>query len=96
MNNLSARSLTAAYTIALCVIASMTFASHWTLNGVLRAHEGAASVVNVSGRQRMLSQRISSLAAQYALGDVTARTDLAAAIDQFEAAHQRLRSGDDA
>ncbi|MCC8967292.1 diguanylate cyclase [Bradyrhizobium sp. Pear76] len=96
MNNLSARSLTAAYILALCVVAVMSFASHWTLNGVLRAHEGAASVVNVSGRQRMFSQRISSLAAQYALGDLNVRADLVTAIDQFEAAHQRLRSGDDA
>jgi diguanylate cyclase (GGDEF)-like protein len=96
MKSLSGRSLTIAYALALCIVAGMSFASHWTLNSVLRAHEGAASVINVSGRQRMLSQRISSLAAQYALGDPGARTDLVTAIDQFEVAHQKLRDGDDA
>ena len=96
MNNFSSRSLTIAYTLALCVVAGMSFASHWTLNRVLKEHEGAASVINVSGRQRMLSQRISSLAAQYALGDSDVRNDLVTAIDQFEAAHQKLLNGDNA
>src|SRR5882757_9432488 len=43
----------------------------------------------------MLSQRISSLVAQYALGDSDARKDLVTAIDQFESAHQKLLNGDD-
>ena len=96
MKNLSGRSLTVAYTLALGIIATMSLASHWTLNTVLKAHEGAASVINVSGRQRMLSQRISSLAAQYALGNPDAQNDLVTAIDQFETAHQKLLDGDDA
>lgn len=96
MKNLSGRSLTVAYMLALGIVATMSLASHWTLNTVLKAHEGAASVINVSGRQRMLSQRVSSLAAQYALGDPNARNDLVTAIDQFESAHRKLLDGDDA
>jgi diguanylate cyclase (GGDEF)-like protein len=38
----------------------------------------------------MLSQRIAGLAAQYRLGDTTARDDMVLAIDAFEAAHETL------
>lgn len=90
----SYRSLTLAYSFALGLIAIMSIASHWTLQSVLREHDGAASVVNVSGRQRMLSQRIASLTAQYALGDRDAKGDMIAAINEFEAAHNILVRGD--
>lgn len=87
---LSERYLTAGYVMALSLIAALTIASHLTLNRVLAEHEGSAEIVNVSGRQRMLSQRIASLAAQYRLGSPTAKADLLAAIGQFEAAHHKL------
>lgn len=89
----SARSLTAAYVAALGAVAALSFVSHFMLDHALKAHAGAASVINASGRQRMLSQRISGLAAQYALGDPTARPALRATIDEFEAAHERLVHG---
>ena len=60
------------------------------LDRTLKAHAGAASVINISGRQRMLSQRIASLAAQYGLGDEMARRDLSSSVDEFETAHNRL------
>ncbi len=87
---LSERYLTAGYVAALSLIAALTIASHVTLNRVLAEHEGSAEVVNVSGRQRMLSQRIASLAAQYRMGSPTAKADLLAAVGQFEAAHHKL------
>ncbi len=86
----SERYLTAGYVAALGLIAALTIASHLTLNRVLAEHEGSAEIVNVSGRQRMLSQRIASLAAQYRLGSTTAKADLLAAVGQFEAAHHKL------
>lgn len=93
MRDLSGRSLTMAYVAALVVIALMTLASHVTLDSMMKEHEGAASVVNVSGRQRMLSQRIVSLASQLALDRPEARADLVAALDQFEASHRDLVQG---
>ena len=87
---LSERRLTIGYLAALGLVALLTVASHITLNRVLAEHEGSAEIVNLSGRQRMLSQRIASLAAQYKLGSATARTDLLAAVNQFESAHHKL------
>lgn len=94
MGGLSARSLTIAYVLALALIALMSLVSHLTLVKVLEQHEGAASVVNISGRQRMLSQRIASLSAQWAMGDAEARRELGEAIERFAAAHARLITGD--
>ena len=71
----------------------MTLGSHLTLNRMMKEHEGAASVVNVSGRQRMLSQRIAGLASQLALDLPGARPDLISALDHFEASHRDLLQG---
>ena len=90
---LSGRKLTAAYSGALALIAVMSLGSHLTLRRVLAEHEGSASVINVAGRQRMLSQRIAGLAAERQLG-LPIETDLVRAIDQFEHAHHALLVGD--
>ncbi len=87
---LSERRLTIGYLAALSLVAMLTIASHLTLSRVLVEHEGSAEIVNVSGRQRMLSQRIASLAAQYRLGSPTAKADLLVATNQFESAHHKL------
>ncbi len=87
---LSERRLTLGYMAALGLIALLTVASYFTLNRVLVEHEGSAEIVNISGRQRMLSQRIASLAAQYRLGSPTAKADLLATVSQFESAHHKL------
>jgi diguanylate cyclase (GGDEF)-like protein len=88
------RRLTAGYVCALAIVALLTIASHFILMGVLRAQGGSAAVINVSGRQRMLSQRIASLAAQYEMGDAGARGDLRAAVDRFERQNEILVHGD--
>jgi diguanylate cyclase (GGDEF)-like protein len=75
--------LTRYYVTALLIIASLTISSHLLLTYVLRHNQGTAAIINVSGRQRMLSQRIASLAAQYRLGDITARSALIIAINEF-------------
>jgi diguanylate cyclase (GGDEF)-like protein len=91
-----ARRLTIGYLAALSIVALLTVVSHVTLQHALRTQNGSAAVVNISGRQRMLSQRIASLAAQYALGDVGARASLQTALTQFDTAHARLIHGDPA
>jgi diguanylate cyclase (GGDEF)-like protein len=80
----SARLLSSYYITALLIVAGLTIASHLALTLVLDHNQGAAAIINVSGRQRMLSQRIAGLAAEYRLGDATARAPLLAATDEFE------------
>ena len=93
MREMSGRSMTLAYVGALALVAIMSMASHLTLNGIVREHEGAASVVNVAGRQRMLSQRIASLVAERELG-LPVDADLTAATERFESANRNLVHGD--
>jgi len=90
VQSISPRALTSAYCVALALIAGLSIASHTLMDRGLRGNQGSAAIVNVTGRQRMLSQRIAGLAAQYRLGDTTARDDMVAAIDAFEAAHNTL------
>jgi diguanylate cyclase (GGDEF)-like protein len=89
---ISVRALTASYLIALLVIAGLSIATHAMLDFGLRCDEGSAAIINVTGRQRMLSQRIAALAAEYRLGDPTARDALHTAIATFETAHDSLVS----
>ena len=94
MNEISARSLTVAYSMALAIVAALSFFSHITINNILHEQEGSAAIINISGRQRMLSQRIASMAAQYALGDAEAKAELIASTDRFERYHRALAHGD--
>jgi diguanylate cyclase (GGDEF)-like protein len=88
--------LTISYVVALSIVALLTLTSHAVLTSVLKTQDGSAAVINISGRQRMLSQRIASLAAQYALGDASVRLPLKTATDQFERQHDALIHGDGA
>ena len=96
MHEISTRSLTVAYSLALAIVAALSFFSHVTINNILHEQEGSAAIINISGRQRMLSQRIASYAAQHALGDPEAAAELTAASDRFERYHRALAHGDDA
>lgn len=87
---LSPRVLTASYLVALVIIAALSIASHFLLYQSLRSNEGSAEVINITGRQRMLSQRIAGLALQWREGDRTAQGALQLALAQFEAAHESL------
>ena len=84
---ISARTMTIGYTVALLIIASLSMASHIVLEYGLKSDEGSAAIINKSGRQRMLSQRIASLAIQYRQGDASVNDDLNSAIGEFETAH---------
>jgi diguanylate cyclase (GGDEF)-like protein len=71
------------YMTALLIIAGLSISSHLVLDYVLQQNHGSAYIINISGRQRMLCQRIASLAGQYRLGDMTVRPDLVAALEEF-------------
>jgi diguanylate cyclase (GGDEF)-like protein len=86
----STRALTGYYILALLIIASLSIASHVIMVTVLHNDQGSAYLINMSGRQRMLSQRIASLAAQYRLGDPTARDAMLSCVTTFEAVNAAL------
>jgi diguanylate cyclase (GGDEF)-like protein/PAS domain S-box-containing protein len=93
-----ARSLTLRYVVALILVASLSTAAWLSLHLVISEQKGTAAVVNVSGRQRMLSQRT----ALYANLLVTAppeeraaiRSKLKDAINLMERSHEGLTHGD--
>ncbi|MBI5920291.1 MAG: EAL domain-containing protein [Betaproteobacteria bacterium] len=54
----SARQLRLRYIIALSLIALLTLASQWLIQSTVARHDRDSHVINIAGRQRMLSQQI--------------------------------------
>jgi diguanylate cyclase (GGDEF)-like protein len=92
MKTISAKTFTMYYIAALSIIAGLSIVCHFILEGELHISESSAALINLSGRQRMLSQRIAGMATQYWLGIPGAREELAAATNAFEDGHNRLES----
>ena len=92
------RTLTAPYIAALTFIAALVTISYLALILVISEQENTAAIVNVSGRQGMLTQRISLLAQTltYIKNNEEAakiRERLQAAIDLMEKSHNSLLKG---
>jgi diguanylate cyclase (GGDEF)-like protein len=87
---LSVRALSLAYIVALLIIACLSIVSHIALDYSLERNEGSAAIINQTGRQRMLSQRIAALAAEYRLGDASAHAALRSAVEMFAQSHASL------
>lgn len=90
-----ARRLTYAYIAGLALIAMLSGAVHVLLNNVIVAQGDSATVINVAGRQRMLSQRIGLLAMELHAGDATARQPLLDAVTLMERSEKALMQGGD-
>ena len=95
-----ARSLTWRYVIALVLVASLSTAAWFSLQLVIRSQESTAAVVNISGRQRMLSQRTALFANQLVAARPgerpSIRLRLREAADLMARSHQGLIHGDPA
>ena len=93
-----ARALTWRYAIALTLVAMLSTAAWISLDLVISEQKSTAAVVNVSGRQRMLSQRtalFSNLLVDARRTERPAiRAKLQEAIDLFDASHRGLTQGD--
>ncbi len=88
------RQLTLIYGVALTVIAALSIATHLILGIVISDQQEVAQIVNLTGRQRMLSQRVAWLASRYArTGELSSRQGLRVAIDEMSSAAERLRTG---
>ena len=96
----AARLLRGGYVLAVSLIALLTIAGHLLVLDALRRGDRDATVINVAGRQRALSQKIALDLAEAdrhlgtALGD-DAFDRLAASLDTFRRSHDGLRNGAD-
>jgi len=93
------RPLTRRYLLALVLIALLSVGAHAALQHLITSQRGAAAEVNLSGRQRMLSQRIALHVGLLAGSPDPAerarlRVTLTDLVDEMERAHQALASGD--
>lgn len=89
------RWMTVRYGLALVVIAICTLVAHIMTERVISQHQDTLEVVNLSGRQRMLSQRAALLVGKIGnTPDAGARAALIPQLDtvvtMFENAHRRL------
>lgn len=87
--------MTVRYGLALTVIAICTLTAHVMTERVIAQHQDTLEVVNVSGRQRMLSQRAALLVEKIgSTRDIGERAALIPRLDEvvvmFESAHGRL------
>ena len=80
-----------AYVIALGTIACLSVVAQLAVQKALSGGGASAEVINVAGRQRMLSQRIAKSALGLHVGEVDS-TELQRALADFEAAHLMLKS----
>lgn len=83
----------------LKLLLMLEFTKYFNLDDIWAARKISAAVVNISGRQRMLSQRIAFLSLKLVCSQVPTvrvklRTDLLAAINLMEKSHNGLINGD--
>ncbi|MEM6887630.1 MAG: EAL domain-containing protein [Pseudomonadota bacterium] len=84
------------YVIALMVITTVISVSHLATLAVLRAGANHSEMINVSGRQRMLSQRAMYFVHEYShSGNPTTKQDLRRTIELFEKSHAWLTTHPD-
>jgi signal transduction histidine kinase len=93
--NSSTRNLRIRYIIGLSTIALLTVLAQLLIQVQIRNQESDANVVNIAGRQRMLSQRLSkeALLVQANPDEAAGRTAMAATLTLWEQSHIGLQEG---
>ena len=91
--------LTRLYVVALLAIALLSVSAQVWVSRALSRQQSDARVINIGGRQRMLSQRITKNALILALNaapdaKAAARTELTADLSAWKKAHRALQNGD--
>lgn len=93
-----ARRLTLLYIAALSTVAVLSIGAQWLVQRQLSTGEGDSRVINIAGRQRMLSQRLSKAALLLRDPDDASRRDtlkeLGETLEDWSAHHRGLIEGD--
>ncbi|MEO1336341.1 MAG: type IV pili methyl-accepting chemotaxis transducer N-terminal domain-containing protein, partial [Myxococcota bacterium] len=87
-----ARHLTGRYVVSLVVIALLSLTGQVVVQMYLRQNEYDSRIINLAGRQRMLSQRLAKAAYRQGGPD---RDELRTSLAEFERAHRGLTAGDE-
>jgi diguanylate cyclase (GGDEF)-like protein len=92
--------LTRAYVLALVLMAATVLGTGWILNDMVARQASNARLINISGAQRMLSQRLALLAPRVANGDADQRDgslqDFTRLLAKMQASHRELTERPDA
>lgn len=96
----SANRLTILYVLALSAVALLTIWGQFLVQRSLEQQLSDSTVINIAGRQRMLSQKITKLALQIHTSDnpyqkAEARKDLRESLELWETCHQGLQRGNE-
>ncbi|RYZ65874.1 MAG: hypothetical protein EOP09_13575, partial [Proteobacteria bacterium] len=90
-------STTKTYVIALSLVATLSIGAYLTMHRAMGTLSHKAAVINVSGRQRMLSQRISLYSEYLSQSKVAQRDELREKlmdlVDKFSSQHHSLAKG---
>lgn len=84
---------TRAYIIALTLVAVMSLMTFFVIEKVISSQKSNGATINISGRQRMLSQRI-SLYLEYFTQGLAKKDEVNKLIDLFEKSHKQLAHED--
>jgi hypothetical protein len=105
ISSVATRSLTIRYLFVLVAIATTCLASQLVIQSLLSKSQSHAHVINVAGRQRMLSQRISKVVHQLAAAPVPPNVvepsverlvdELTQSFRELEEMHVAIREGDE-
>ena len=100
-SELASVNFTKRYAFALTLIALLSSVAFFTLHLALKTSESTALIVNISGKQRMLSQRVASTAQHYSShiqkeehSDAQrVKLSLIASVSEMQEANEKLSSG---
>ncbi len=99
MKKISVKSITRNYILALSIVAVLSVLSFLILRTIISTEETKAAAINVSGRQRMLSQRIALYSLRLVVADSSEKRhellgELRKAMSQMAEVHTSLTTGD--
>lgn len=93
-----ARRLTILYIVALSTVALLTIGAQVLVQWQLEGSQTDSRVINIAGRQRMLSQRLAKTSLQLKAdseeSDLAVRQEMAEALTEWQSNHNGLQHGD--